>query len=263
MLEATLGALLLAAPALPAAVAGEAPAVSASEIQFAPPLGRPMRYRVTTRRIGRDGSLIDFAITYDLQWQRAGRGYRLDAVLRRIDSNAPPAVMRALTMMLEPLVDEPMAYMVAPDGSRIDLIDPDRLWERALGRIEAAGAGSKRVEAQQLAKLVAGLPPAERDRLASADIRALLAATMCEIPSRPGVDAAIRHDGATRIVAKTERASMAVGGADRALATDHIWTIDTATGLVVREQRQSWLVDTGQEGHTLVEERVRAIEPLA
>ena len=144
MLGAGLGALLLlAAPASPAAAAAEAPAAPTTEIAFAPPVGQPMRYRVTTRRIGRDGSLIDFAILYDVKWQRAGRGYRLDAVLRRIDSDAPPAVTRALTMMLDPLVGEDVAYMVAADGSRIDMIDPDRLWERALARIETAGGASE------------------------------------------------------------------------------------------------------------------------
>jgi hypothetical protein len=262
MVGAGLGALLLvAAPAPSAAVAGEAPAARTSEIAFAPPLGRPMRYRVTTRRIGRDGSLIDFAIIYDLQWQRAGRGYRLGAVLRRIDSDAPPAVTRALTMMLDPLVGEDVSYMIAADGSRIDMIDPDRLWERVLARIETAGAEGKRAEARQLAQIVAALPAAERDQLASADIRALLAPANGEIPAAAGPDVSIRQDGATRTVARSERASVAMGGADRALAIDHLWTIDTATGLVVRERQQSWLVDADGDGRTLVEERIRALEP--
>lgn len=258
---AGLGALLLlAAPAPPAVVAGEVPSARTTEIAFAPPVGQPMRYRVTTRRIGRDGSLIDFAITYDLQWQRAGRGYRLSAVLRRIDSDAPPAVTRALTMMLEPLVGEDTAYMVAADGSHIDLVDPDRLWERALARIETAGAEGQRAQAQQLAAMIAALPAAERDQLASADIRALLAPTNGEIPSVASADVSIRQDGATRTVAKSDRASVEVGGADRALAIDHLWTIDTATGLVVRERQQSWLVDADGDGRTLVEERIRSLE---
>lgn len=261
MLGAGLGALLLlAAPASPATAAADAPAARTTEIAFAPPIGQPMHYRVTTRRIGRDGSLIDFAILYDLQWQRAGRGYRLDAMLRRIESDAPPAVTRALTMMLDPLVGEDVAYMVAADGSRIDMIDPDRLWERALARIGTAGAEGQRGQAQQLAAMIAALPAAERDQLASADIRALLAPANGEIPAA-GTDVSIRQDGAVRTVTKSGRASVAVGGAERALVIDHRWTIDTATGLVVREQQQSWLVDASGAGRTLVEERIRALEP--
>src|SRR3546814_3885894 len=58
---------------------------SSDLVRFAPPVGVPLRYRVTTRRIGRDGTLIDFALVYALQWQRTGRGYRLDSVLERIE----------------------------------------------------------------------------------------------------------------------------------------------------------------------------------
>ncbi|WP_338424791.1 hypothetical protein [Sphingopyxis kveilinensis] len=259
---AGLGALLLlAAPASPAAAAGGAPAARIAEIAFAPPVGQPMHYRVTTRRIGREGSLIDFAITYDLKWERAGRGYRLDAVLRRIESDAPPAVTRALTMMLDPLVGADVAYMVAADGNRIDMIDPDRLWERVLARVEAAGAEGERAQAQQLAAMIAALPAADRDQLASADIRTLLAPANGEIPAATGADVSIRQDGAIRTVAKSARTSMTVGGVERALVIDDLWTIDTATGLVVRERQQSWLIDADGGGRTLVEERIRALEP--
>src|SRR3546814_13486549 len=82
-------------------------------------LGVPLRYRVTTRRIGRDGTLIDFALVYALQWQRTGRGYRVDSVLERIDSGAEPGVTRMLTMMLDPLVGAEISYLVPPDGTRI------------------------------------------------------------------------------------------------------------------------------------------------
>lgn len=260
MLGAGLGALLVAAPAVPAAVAGEALTASATDVQFAPPIGQPLRYRVTTRRIGRGGSLVDFSLTYALKWQRAGRGYRLDAELQRIDSDAPPAVRRALTMMLDPLVGEAMAYMVSADGGRIDLVDPARLWDNVLARIETTGAEGRRAEAQQLAKIVAALPPAERDRLASADIRALFGALNGAIPIRARADISIRRGGAMRTVARVERTATTIDGETRALAIDHLWTIDTATGLVVREQRQSWLVDADGAGRMLVEERIRALE---
>ena len=166
-------------------------------------------------------------------------------------------------MMLDPLLDEDMAFMVAADGSRIDMIDPDRLWERVLARIAAAGAEGKRAEAQQLARVIAALPPAERDRLASADIRALLAPANGEIPAGSSAGVSIRENGSTRTVAKSGRASVALGDGERALAVEHLWTVDSATGLVVREQQQSWLVDADGDGRTLVEERIRALEPEA
>ncbi|MHA4838600.1 hypothetical protein [Sphingopyxis sp. MSC1_008] len=264
MAAGSLGAfLLLAAQPLPSTAPGDLPAAAAAHFQFAPPVGQPMTYRVTTRRIGREGSLINFSLTYALQWQRVGRGYRLEAVLQRIDSDARPEVTRALSLMLDPLVGEAMAYLVAPDGSRIDLVDPDGLWERVTARIEAVGAKAGRPEARQLAQLVAALPAAERDRLATADIRALVAPANNAIPvsaQADGASVSITHDGALQTIAKVERDSAPVAGAAKPLEIDNLWTVDTATGLVMREQRQSWIVDADSDARTLVEERVRALE---
>lgn len=255
-------ALLLVAQPIPAQ--GDVPPEATAPFQFAPPVDRPMTYRVTTRRIGRDGSLINFSLVYALHWQRIGRGYQLRSVLQRIDSDAPPAVTRALTLMLQPLVGEELTYLVAPDGSRIDLVDPDGLWERATARIEAAGNGGDRAEAKQLAQLIAALPATERDRLATADMRALVAPAIDAIPSTAARDRAsvsISHDGRLRTIATVEHSPAAAEGSSLPLEIDHLWTIDTVTGLLLQERRQSWMIDADSGGRTLVEERVRAIEP--
>src|SRR3546814_2373132 len=63
-----------------------------------------------------------------------------------------------LTMMLDPLVGEEISYLVPPDGSRIDMVDPGQLWERVAARMEKAGAEADRPEARQLAQLIAALP---------------------------------------------------------------------------------------------------------
>lgn len=244
--------LWLAGPAsAPPPAVVPAPAAS---VVFAPPLDRPMRYRVTTRRLGRDGGLLGFSLLYDLQWQRAGRGYRLVATLRRIDSDAPPRAVRALTAVLQPLVGEAMTYLVAPDGDRIDLVDAERLWDRAMARTEALAAAADQPEAKQLAALVAALSPDERAALASADIRALLAPA--NAASRIGGTVAPDGDGARETVTKVEAGTAAA----QPLVIDSLWTIDRATGLILREQRQSWIVGDGGAARTLVEERIRAIE---
>lgn len=255
------GALLLIAQ--PLAAPSDGPVAASAQIHFAPPVGRPMTYRVTTRRIGRDGSLINFSLVYTLQWQRIGRGYQLNAVLQPIDSDAPPAVSRALTLMLQPLVGEEIAYLVAPDGSRIDLVDPAGLWERVTARMQATGAEAGRPEAKQLAQLIAALPAAERDRLATADIRALVAPANGAIPVAAlgdGANVSMTHDGPLRTIAKAERGAIPAAGAAQPLDTDHVWTIDTMTGLVIGERRQSWIVGANGNERTLVEERVRALE---
>lgn len=258
MLAGGLGAaLLMLANPVPGPATTTAPPAAAAR-QFAPPLGQPMTYRVTTRRQGRDGSPVAFSLVYRLQWERSGRGYRLAATLQQIESDANPAVTRAVTAVLQPLVGETMTYLVAPDGSSIDLIDADDLWKRALERTQAAGAGGASAEARQLAQLLAALPPQERDRAATADIRALVAPAVGTDPN-----VTVRHDGQLRTVTRVDRAALpASSGQDaKALQTETAWTIDSVTGLVVREQRQSWVIEPEGGAQTLVEERIRALSP--
>lgn len=251
---AVAAALLVAVPGLPSSA--DAPATVSMQTAFAPPLGRAMTYRVTTRRAGRDGSPVSFTLVYALQWQRLGRGYQLQAVLERIESDAPPPVTRALTMMLQPLVGERLAYLVPGDGSRIDLVDPEGVWARVTARIEAVGANGNREEARRLAALIAALPEAERDRLVTADVRALL------VPANAIIGQGVAEDGAAdgplRTVVRVERDGRA---GSVALRIDQRWTVDTTTGLVMRERRQSWVTPTSGGEPTLAEERLRVLEP--
>lgn len=252
------GALMLLVE--PAAAAPPAHPASLTESRFAPPTGQPMTYRVTTRRIGRSGTLISFSLVYALQWHRAGRGYRLDATLRRIESDARPELVAGLTGLLQPLVGEPVAYLVEGEGRSIALADAGQLWARVAERTGTLAAAAAAPEARQMAALIAALPEAERDKLASADIRALIGPANDAIPMTASGDAtvSIREEGGRRTIARIEQAAL---GAAAPLQVDILWTLDTATGLVLREQRQSWIVESGSGAKTLVEERIRALTP--
>lgn len=252
--------LLLAAPA-PNPLPSQTPPVVAAHPIFVPPVGRPLAYHVTTRRLGRSGALISFTLVYALQWQRTGRGYQLAATLQRIDSDARPEIVRMATAALQPLVGETLTYLVAPDGSHIEMIDSDGLWERVAERTQATAAGAEQAEARQVAQMLAGLSAEERSQLASADIRALVAPANAEIPAASVANVSVTHDGGVRTVAKTERDTLAVGAGARPLEVDHRWTIDAATGLVVREQRKSWIIEPESKARTLVEERIRVLQP--
>ena len=249
---------LLASPTGAAPQSG-AESMTAASTHFAPPLNRQMVYRVTTRRIGRDNSILSFSLVYALEWRRAGRGYQLGATLERIESDAGPQVTRALTAVLQPLVGEEMTYLVAADGSSVDLADADRLWERALARTADAGAGAGQVEAKRIATMIAALPAAERDRLASADIRALVAPAGAILSAGNAASVSVTQQDGLRRIAKVEPPVSSAQGA-LAVQTDMIWTIDTATGLVVHEQKQSWIAEPGSDARTLIEERVRALD---
>jgi hypothetical protein len=247
--------LLLTAQPLPSAPPPVPPAAVPS--LFAPPTDRPMVYRVTTRRLARDGSMASYTLVYDLQWSRAGRGVRLVATLRGIEADAPAEVVRAVTGMLRPLVDQPISYLIAPDGGDITLIDPDGLWQRVFGRVQDVAASATRSEANQVAGLLAALPPAEREKLATEDVRALVA------PANPaiGEDSSIAQQGSMRMVTKSEKAAIETGtGGKQPIEIEMAWTIDTATGLVRSERRRTWIAAAGAGERRLVEERIRALD---
>lgn len=250
--------LLLAAQPLPPA-SPPATLLTAAPSRFAPPTDRPMVYRVTTRRLARDGTMASYALVYDLQWSRAGRGVRLVAILRGIESDAAPDVVRAVTAMLHPLVDQPISYLIASDGSAITLVDPDALWQRVLGRAQDMGAAATRGEAKQLAGLLAALPPAEREQLATADVRALVAAANPAIEEdAPGLS--VEQKGALRTVTKSERATIKAGaGGVEPIGIDTTWTIDTTTGLVMSERRRTWIAAAHPGERKFVEERIRSL----
>lgn len=240
-------ALLLGLP-LPVA-ADPTPPVAAEAVRFAPPLGAPLTWSVTTRRLGRKGAMIAFSSVYALEWTRLGRGYRLDATLQRIESDAPPELVRALTAVLQPLVGERVAYLVSPDGRTVDLADPKALSDRVIDRTEAFAAESGRPEAKAIAAMLGAMSPDERAVLASADIRALVA------PANGALAAPAGPNDPVGTVATVETAD--IGGAP--VETRTRWQIDAASGLVLREQRQSWTIGPDKRPQTLVEERVRAL----
>lgn len=254
MIEAALLLMLAAEPAAP-----PPPAVLiAAPARFAPPLGQPMTYRVTTRRLARDGSMASYTLVYALQWDRVGRGIQLLATLQRVESDARPELAAKVGQMLQPLVGQAVTYLVAPDGSRVDLVDPDGLWQRILGGTHDLGAGAAQPQARQVASILAALPAAERDRLATSDIRALVAAASA-IPRTATTEVSIRQDGSLQTTVKHEAGEVVGGVATQPLAVEMSWTVDTATGLVIAERRQSFV--SGPEGDKrLVEERIRALD---
>lgn len=258
--------MLLARQLDPAPTPPSPPPVSApvaAPLQFAPPIGQPMTYRVTSRRLGRDGAMMNYTLVYALRWDRAGRGLQLAATLRRIETDARPELAQMLTGLLQPLIGEPMTYLVAPDGSSIDLIDPEAQWQRVLGKVQDMAAKAAQGEARQMAGLLAAMTPVERDKLITADIRALVAAANASIPAaaKDGVDVSVDQNGSRRTVKQVERSEVKAdaGNASRPLEIVTSWAIDTATGLVLGEQRKIWAGRFNTGDPMMVEERIREL----
>lgn len=259
-----IGAALLLLVAEPLPAPAPPPLASAAmPLRFAPPLDRPMTYRVTSRRLSRDGTMASYTLVYALRWDSAGRGMQLAATLRRIESDARPELAQALTGLLRPLVGQTLTYLVASDGSGVDLVDPDAQWARVLGNVQDLGASAARGEAKQMVGLLAALPPAERDKLATADIRALVAPANPALPvaSDEAAGVAVAGDGSRRIVTKVERSAVegTASGTQQQIEISTSWTIDTATGLVLGESRKTWLAGADGTDRRLVEESARAL----
>jgi len=262
MIAAALLLLFAEPPRAPLSPAPPSASLVAAPLRFAPPIGQPMAYRVTTRRITRTGTLASYTLVYALRWERAGRGLQLAATLQRIDSDARPELVRALTDLLQPLIGQTLTYLVAPDGSSIDLIDPEAQWARVLGSVQAMGARAAQGEARQIAGMLAALPPAERDKMATADVRALIAPANSAIPAAAdgAFDVKVDQDGDRRTVTMVERSSIEAGGPDgkrQPIEIESSWTIDTATGLVVGERQATWMSGADGGERRLVEERRR------
>jgi hypothetical protein len=124
-------------------------------------------------------------------------------------------------------------------------------------RTEALGAKASRPEARAFAAMLAALPPEERAAMAAADIRALVAPANDALAS--GDTRAVTAGDGRRTVTRIEADALHVADRERPLRIESTWTIDEATGLVLRERRQSWLAQPQSGGRTLVEERVRAL----
>lgn len=253
---AWVGALLLAAQPLVGPPPASGQAVEVAPTAFAPPVDRPMTYRVTSRRPLRDGSFASFTQVYDIRWQRAEQGYLLTAHLDRIESDARPDLARMLSAMLQPLVGETMTYTVSADGSHLALADADRLWQRVLARVEAAAAAADRPEARQAAQLIGNLSPQERDRLAIADIQAMLAAGGASFAAGQSARSVVTRDGTLGTITWTETQEIP-GRAP--LQVDVSRTVDVTTGLLINERRRTLLAGSDGGAPVLAEEKIRTL----
>src|SRR3546814_13495292 len=129
--------------------------------------------------------------------------------------------------LLRPLSGESAAYLVAADGRRVELADPNALGARITGRTEALAADASRPEARAIAALLQGLSPAQRAELAPADIRPLVA------PAHRDLAAPSAPDGRLRTVPKVARDDIAAG---QAVANDWPWQVDTSPVPLVSDQ---------------------------
>ncbi len=115
-----LAAFLLAAIAHPAAAERIA-------IPFTPPVGQDLAYDIDQHRpiAGKDSR---FSAHRTVRFERAGEGYRLNAVLRSLDSDATDAAAASFRAALTPLIGVEMRFHLDAQGKIISLDDDEAVW---------------------------------------------------------------------------------------------------------------------------------------
>ena len=105
-------------------------------IPFAPPTDRALVYRIEQHRPV-EGTTRRFSATRDLIFKRADEGYILQAVLRDIDTNAPPVGAEPYRAALTPLVGVVLRFRLDGQGRIMGLDGIDAVWGRVQAGIDA------------------------------------------------------------------------------------------------------------------------------
>jgi hypothetical protein len=243
------------------------PAQQAAEpvtIGFDPPLDTPLRLNVERAQRARDGRFFSFSASYIIRFERAGRGFRLTSRLIELESDAPQRLQSVFGGMLAPMKNVDVHYLVAADGSSIDLTDGEALWE-TLRLVDATRAqAGPREEAGSVVSALLALSPAQREDMLSADIDALvvlaghrLAAGVLD--GGQGARAITQSDAVVDIV---EESAAPTGDADgNRFETRTRWRVGRSTGLLMSESSETRIVD--DDSSDSVQARIlRTLEPL-
>ncbi|MCP1470538.1 hypothetical protein J3E64_002226 [Sphingobium sp. OAS761] len=147
-------------------------------IPFSPPVDRSLVYRVDQSRTI-ESAMRRFTATRSLRFTRDGDGYRLQATLVAIDSDAPPAAAEPFRAALTPLVGVEMHFRLDAQGHIQSLDDMDQVWasvESGLARMIGTFAPDTPRHRAGVAvqALFAGLAPQSRLALLAGEYQPLL-----------------------------------------------------------------------------------------
>ena len=167
MLAAAL--LLIVQPASSVPSPPESPACPAGTISFAPPLDTPL---TLIRRIERPlaNGIFTQTVTYAVTFTRSGRGYRMRWQQTGHQVDAPPELLRLLSLEGESAADEVLDFTLDEAGALLGVTEsadaPERLM-LAIDRLRSDAALAARSERDRVTitavlDRLAALPPSER-----------------------------------------------------------------------------------------------------
>ncbi|TXC67795.1 hypothetical protein FSZ31_12550 [Sphingorhabdus soli] len=273
----------------PAAVAaheaGDAAAAPVAPISlpFAPPLDRPLDYRIDQAQPGPSGEELSFSRRYRLQFARAGRGFHLDVTLTDVSADAPAKMVTAFRAALRPLLGMTIGYHLSADGHTVYLDDPVAVraaFDRLVDEIARNGANGGDVAiARAAVARMAQLDDEAMTQLLFEEVRPLLQFAQSQVGQAPAelqtrgrdlTDAPVSakthleivaSDAASMQIDETTRTVRAGDDGNQALAivSAITYSIDRATGLATRiEQRDT----AGRADGRALSRKTRTLTPL-
>lgn len=185
MLAAAL--LLLSQPAAAVPSLPESPACPGTSIAFAPPLDTPLTLVRTIERPLANG-IFTQAVTYAVTFTRSGRGYRMRWQQTGQQADAPPELLRLLSLDGESAAGEVLDFTLDADGALLGVTESPDAAERlrlAIDRLRTDPALTARSEREQVAMTavldrMAALPPGER-----AGVHRIKASRLLMLAGRP------------------------------------------------------------------------------
>jgi hypothetical protein len=246
MLAAAL--LLIAQPAAATPSPPESPACPAAAIAFVPPLDTPLKLTRTIERPLANGRFVQ-TVAYAVTFTRSGRGYRMRWQQNGQHVDAPPELLRLLSLEGEIAVGEILDFTLDSGGALMGVTEspdaPERL-RLAIDRLRSDPALTARPERERSAitavlDRLAALPPGKR-----ADVHMVKASRLLMLAGRPcRFGQLVSADGASfRLGPRTEQTLGFTGTRGETLPdgpqlfTSTTGTLSLRTGLVESQDRR-------------------------
>lgn len=242
------GLLLIVQPASSVPSLPQSPACPAATISFAPPLDSPL---VLVRRIERPlaNGIFSQTVTYAVTFTRSGRGYRMRWQQTGHQVDAPPELLRLLSLEGESAADEVLDFTLDEAGALLGVTEsadaPERL-RLAIARLRSDAALAARSERERVAitavlDRLAALPPSERAgvHLVKASRLLMLAGRPCrsgQLVAADGASIGLGSVTADTLGFTSIRAETLPDGPQ--FSTSTTGTLSLRTGLVESQERR-------------------------
>ena len=106
-------------------------------VAFAPPTDRPLLFRTQQALKQRSGAM-HFSMVERVRFARLAKGWRMSVTTTSSGTDASPAHAGAFDLMMSAFDGVTTTYILSTVGRPIDVVDPDRVWQRSVSALDRA-----------------------------------------------------------------------------------------------------------------------------